>query len=401
MNKYSDTHVTQQFVTAMATPIATGAKDDTMELSHLDDPLMQQVMDEASREQTVSIIVFGKVGSGKTSLVSTIVKEDRAQHGAEPDDGFEASTKTIDMRSFQVGEVTINVTDTCGMMDTGAASEDEKMVRLVKTVVKKDSRAVLIVCIEMFGRIDRSTLETLALLHQKVRAETSNDEKSTINKNNHEFWSRVIIALTKADKYQEEDWLMNDRHGLSKSLFISKTFEKKYENRKESLKKMFTASPTECQSGCYIGMTADEFEKLKISESIIPTSRLTKSALDRMKQVDCGYWFDQLLIKCCQRLQGSGLLELHAGRLLKLPTKLVIKEVGEEGFTALQKKRSRIANFYILALIYIWYQKRQYYKKVNTMDRFVMKPKPVGPNDLETKFGNPEPDECTVNPSIN
>ena len=70
-------------------------------------------------------------------------------------------------------------------------------------------------------------------------------------------------------------------------------------------------------------------------------------------------------------IEGCGLLDLHAVRLLKLPPELVKAEIGEEDFEKLQKKRSIIANVFILALIYIWYQKRQYYKNVVTMDRFV------------------------------
>ena len=333
--------------------------------------LLQQIKDDAAKEQTVSIILIGKVGSGKTSLVSSIANQDMAKCDEGGYDGFEAGTNKVNCTSFPVGKVTVNVIDTCGMMDTSAAADnqDGRTLKMVKDIVKEDSKAVLIVCIGMYERIDRSTLEVLASLHQKLEPDASNDKKSEICRSNVEFWSRVVIALTKADMYQEHKWLMSDRRGLSKRLFISKTFAEKVENRRESLKKLFTATDSEAPPGCYIGMIAKEFDELNIP--IIPTSQLDRHALDKMQQVGYGYWFDQLLIKCCQRLEGCGLLDLHAGRLLRLPHELVKAEIGAENFQKLQKKRSIIENVFILALIYIWYQKRQYYKNIITMDRFV------------------------------
>ena len=203
---------------------------------NFDDQLLQQIKADAAKEQTVSIIVFGKVGSGKTSLVSSIVNNEKEKCEEGADDGFEACTDTEKCRSFQVGEVTVNVIDTCGMQDTGVSAviQDDRTTRLAKDVVKKDSKAVLIVCIQMFGRIDQSTLKALASLHQKLEPEASNDKKNEICRFNLEFWTRVVIALTKADTYEDHSWLKSDRRGLSKSKFLSKTFAEKVKNRRES-----------------------------------------------------------------------------------------------------------------------------------------------------------------------
>ena len=68
-------------------------------------------------------------------------------------------------------------------------------------------------------------------------------------------------------------------------------------------------------------MAGKVFDELEIP--LIPTSQLDKYEMDRMKKVGYGYWFDQLLIKCCQSVQGAGLIQVHESRLKKLPTYLV------------------------------------------------------------------------------
>ena len=213
---------------------------DPDEVDVIDEPQLQQIMGEAAREQTVSIFVFGKVGSGKSSLVSSIVDQDMAKCDEGGHDGFEAGTNTVNCRSFRVGKVTVNVIDTCGMMDTSAAADnqDDRTLKMVKDIVKEKSKAVLIVCIDMYERIDRSTLEVLASLYQKLPEsdDATNDKETEILRSNLELWSRVVIALTKVDMYQEHKWLMSDRRGLSKRQFISKTFDENVENRRESLK---------------------------------------------------------------------------------------------------------------------------------------------------------------------
>ena len=45
---------------------------------------------------------------------------------------------------------------------------------------------------------------------------------------------------------------------------------------------------------------------------IIPTSHISRQAMDKMKQVGCGDWLDVLFEKCCQRERA--MLELHKNR---------------------------------------------------------------------------------------
>ena len=53
-------------------------------------------------------------------------------------------------------------------------------------------RGVIIVCIAMHEKMDDSTIKPLAALQ---------------NKFGYEIWTHVIIALTKADRFEAEKWL--------------------------------------------------------------------------------------------------------------------------------------------------------------------------------------------------
>ena len=119
---------------------------------------------------------------------------------------------------------------------------------------------------------------------------------------------------------------------MSKKQFLQIKFAEEVEKRKTSLKRLFT---DQVRPSCRIGMTEEEFDELQIP--VIPTSRLNKKSMDRMKQVGHGYWFDLLLIKCCQKLQGSGLIKLDEERLSKLPTELIQQEVSKEVFERLRR----------------------------------------------------------------
>ena len=310
---------------------------------------IQQIIEEATRPQSASIITFGKVGSGKSSLASCVVEQNK-DTTFKSKEGFKSDKMNANRESFEVGQVTLNVVDTHGMMDTSPGTHKEDTIAIVDSIVRKESKGVLIVCIEMYERVDKSTLKALAKLHGRYKKDV---------------WYLVVIALTKADKYEEHKWLKLERFGKSKKECLSEKFAATVEKCKTDLKSYFTAANTEVKPSCYFGMTEEEFDELNIP--IIPTSELNKVALDRMKRVGCGYWFDILLIKCCQRLRGCGLLIIHEKRLMKLPLELVRQEVGQEAVEWIENNKSKWAC--ILGIIYVWYQKYTYYKETATLPR--------------------------------
>ena len=273
---------------------------------------------------SVSMIMFGRVASGKTSLGSAIV-------GTYMDKtGWRSSASTRQVH-IQVGQGSVNVFDTPGEL-TRFTDIDPKLF---------DSKIVVIVCIDMNEQLNAYTLEALALLHKKF---------------GWNIWFRVVIALTKADSYEKNKrFVSKSRFGSNRSVLTDR-FAQELIKWKTGFKTFFTDE---------IGMTEEEVDDLQIP--IVPTSQLNKYALERMDQVGYGYWFDQLLIQCCQRVQGFRWLQIHRDRLSQLPPELVRQELGEDMYEEILSKRSRFTD-----LIPNRFRWQSYCTSVKTMPRFEM-----------------------------
>ena len=273
---------------------------------------------------SVSMIMFGRVASGKTSLGSAIV-------GTYMDKtGWRSSASTRQVH-IQVGKGSVNVFDTPGEL-TRFTDIDPKLF---------DSKIVVIVCIDMNEQLNAYTLEALALLHKKF---------------GWNIWFRVVIALTKADSYEKNKWFVSkSRFGSNRSVLTDR-FAQELIKWKTGFKTFFTDE---------IGMTEEEVDDLQIP--IVPTAQLNKYALERMDQVGYGYWFDQLLIQCCQRVQGFRWLQIHRDRLSELPPELVRQELGEDMYEEILSKRSRFTD--LIPKRFHW---QSYCTSVKTMPRFEM-----------------------------
>ena len=256
----------------------------------------------------------------------------------------------------RVGQVTLNIVDTHGMMDTSFDTYSEDIIKLAGAIATNDCKGLIIVCIKMYERVDESTLATLATLHKKY---------------GESIWHHVIIALTNADRYEEHKWLKSKRFGTRKQQFLSDKFSSIVRECKDSIKEYFTADKMKVKESCYFGMMQPQFEMLEIP--IIPTSQLDEYEMSRMKQVGYQYWFDVLLIKCCQRLQGCGLIHIHKERLTRLPSELVVKEIGKEAFDKLKSSRNKLAIILGAIMYHIWY-KYHYFKKSAILPRFERQP---------------------------
>ena len=130
-------------------------------------------------------------------------------------------------------------------------------------------------------------------------------------------------------------WLKSKRFFECTQPSLQGKFTEEVEEWRNNLRNLFTATADQVHPSCHIGMTAQEFDRIKIP--VIPTSQLDRGELDKMKHVGYGHWFDRLLIKCCQKLQGSG-LRLHNERLSKLPHDLAKQEFDEEEYRSLLRK---------------------------------------------------------------
>lgn len=284
------------------------------DLDQMEDQILQELQE--TRSQRVSIITFGRTGSGKTALAASLAGQ-KASKLFKSKEGWDADTSGIHEAIIQVGEAEVSIVDTRGMLDRSKGNHDDTTIQLVGELITNDRHGIIVVCIEMFERLDKSTLKLLTQLHTKY---------------GWIFWQHVVIALTKADRYQEQKWMQTKDFWTSKDAFLKNEFLKNVADRREAMKKCFTDGVEDVQPGCHIGMTTDQFNFLKIP--IIPTSQLNDFEMARMQQVGYRYWFDELILECCKREQGAGIVQIHEKRLSNLPADLLVKYTIDEKFSS-------------------------------------------------------------------
>ena len=131
-----------------------------------------------------------------------------------------------------MGQVTLNIVDTHGMMDTSLVTYSADIIKLAGAIATNDCKGLIIVCIKMYERVDESTLATLATLNKKY---------------GESIWHHVIIALTNADRYEEHKWLKSKRFWMRKQEFLFDKFSSMVQECKDSIKEYFTADKNESQ----------------------------------------------------------------------------------------------------------------------------------------------------------
>ena len=279
----------------------------------LDNANLQHILHESNQPKSVSIIMLGKSGSGKTSLSSAIADMEL--------DTTIASTRRV---LSQVDGGSVNIFDTHGLTGISETILDNAMI-------SSRSKVVIIHCMDMYEELDESLLKALTLFHRKF---------------GRYFWLRVIIALTKADCYEEHKWLMSKLESGA----LEDKFEVDLEKWRTILKEKFTAKVDRVGPSCHVGMTVREFS-LVLNIPVIPTSQLNQYALERMQQVGHGFLVrrtahQMLLIKCCQRLRAQNCrLQVHRSRLSQLP-RHVWQEFSKAECRRLKRNRRKSADFH-------------------------------------------------------
>ena len=249
-----------------------------------------------------TVVVVGKTGCGKSTLIGDILGPD-IKEKPQVGDGKEPVTKGTELYKIKVGDVTVNVCDTRGLADTDGCGHEDRTIEHIKQICTNDRNGVLIVCIEMHGRGDTSTAETLVQLHEKCGPE---------------IWSFAVIALTKANEYPKDNWLQNRGKWESKGSAIRREFNRCLEDNKRHLERLFTS--LDVKKSCRVGMSKEKFDELNIP--MIPVSRHQHVDAKKMEKVGYGSWFDHLLVECTTREKGVGLLQIHKKRLSHLPSNI-------------------------------------------------------------------------------
>ena len=184
---------------------------------------MTDLLKEATKPQSTVIVLLGKTGSGKSTLATCICNQDVFPSN----DGWEPDETVIGASRIEISKdgTSVTILDTKGILDSSGAVLDGTAVELIGKLLNNDANGVIIVCISMFERVDLATIKTLAFLQGKF---------------GYNLWSRVVIALTKADAFNVNNWLTKKKptdYKKSNSRFLVENFLREVQERKELLKK--------------------------------------------------------------------------------------------------------------------------------------------------------------------
>ena len=261
--------------------------------------------------KSLTIVAIGKPGCGKSTLIGDILGPDAKEKPKVGSQKDPVTTETT-VHKLQVGDVSVVMCDMRGLFDTVGGDHEKVTIGLVREICTNDRSGVILVCMEMHGRTEQTTARTLALLHESCGPE---------------IWQYVVIDLTKANQYPEEDWLAKKGRWEASGTVLKREFEDCLADNQRSIQRLFTGTALKKSVKCQIGMSKEDFESLQIP--ILPVARLnSKDAIKRMENVGYGSWFTILLYQCTTRESDVGLTSIHKDRLSSLPRKIekLIKE---------------------------------------------------------------------------
>ena len=249
---------------------------------------------------SLQIFTVGKVGGGKSSLTSCLVGDFAVEKQFTTAPEWRPGTTKVEKYEIQIKNsknTFVYVYDTQGLFgDSSQPAIMDETAELIEKMCSNDVNGVLIVCLPMYERFDKSTKDTLTMLHRKF--------------GDQNIWKHAVIVLTKADLFPDE-WLESKKWWQRSAPILKRKFEETHSDCRKFLKEMFTKTIDGINPPW---MTEEEFDDIPI----LPTSKLTEAALSKMEDVGHQFWFENLLIKCCEREQGTVLINIHSKRLAAL-----------------------------------------------------------------------------------
>ena len=171
-----------------------------------------------SKAKSISILVTGKTGSGKSTLINGILGLDVKGQAKEGHD-LKACTTKVEVYQGEKGEISAKVWDSPGLQD-GTENQDEYIKQMKENCSNGD---LTIYCIKISDRKPFSGSDEVRAMKKLTEAF------------GHDFWKTTIIVLTFANSYQLIDTNWNNLDDQEKPLVYERKIQQWRERIRESL----------------------------------------------------------------------------------------------------------------------------------------------------------------------
>ena len=245
-----------------------------------------------SNQHELRMLVTGKTGQGKSTLINGIIGKQIAMEGA----GTTRSTENVMKHTCNIYDVPVTVFDSPGLQDR-SVNEKEYIDSLTKQC--KDLSLVLY-CTKM--------------INHRITDDDENAMKKLTKAFGEQFWNYAVLVLTFAnmescdredsrDKHVEEPDL-DDEEGWE--LLEKQRFEHRLKTWETELKTFLT---------CEVGVSQKIVEKIPV----IPTGDYKRTRRNRnpMRLPDRDSWFNSFWEACCLRVKETKLfLQINQDRMI-------------------------------------------------------------------------------------
>lgn len=175
--------------------MAEGGTDESFKLTHVEE---NENIEEDNEEQPetpkqpetpqLTIMVIGKTGVGKSTLINSLLGEKKAKAG----DSIEPSDHaTIVEHTGTVCGIPVTFYDTRGLGDP-QLKDKELMTKFKKKMSECRDRFIVLICQRFIDKFDDSVERFAELLGRYF-------------KNDYTIWKNCILVLTQANKYDPDD----------------------------------------------------------------------------------------------------------------------------------------------------------------------------------------------------
>lgn len=175
--------------------------DTDKDLAFMD---VQKALEKHYQDKKLQILVCGKTGTGKSSLLNTLFGKELFEIGGPGDFagfGFQHVTNTVSSQSINLQNVLLDIFDSPGLQD--GTDNDEKYLDDMESKCKNVN--LVLYCIEM---------TTTRWLRQDVVATDLLTKRFTAD-----FWKKTIVVLTKANMVKQT------KEGVNEKIFCKNVYD--------------------------------------------------------------------------------------------------------------------------------------------------------------------------------